>query len=85
MAIKIEVTIDVIIHATEDATKFFDAFEEMFGLKKEEFSIQNLTGHFDNPITLLDAKISKKQAANFVKILISKMSHDQIEYILESI
>jgi RNA binding exosome subunit len=74
MATTIEVTIDVIIHATEDASKFFDVFEEMFGLKKDEFSIQNLTGHFDNPITLLNAKISKKQAANFVKILVSKIS-----------
>ena len=85
MAIKIEVTIDVIVHATEDASKFFDAFEEIFGIKKDEFSIQNLTGHFDNPITMLNAKISKKQAANFVKTLVSKMSSDQIEYILESI
>ncbi len=85
MAHKIEVTIDVIIHATEDPSKFFDAFEEMFGLKKEEFSIQNVKGHFDNPITLLNAKISKKQAVDFVKSLLSKMSPDQIDYILETI
>jgi RNA binding exosome subunit len=85
MATTIEVTIDVIIHATEDASKFFDVFEEMFGLKKDEFSIQNLTGHFDNPITLLNAKISKKQAANFVKILISKISPEQIDEIIENI
>jgi RNA binding exosome subunit len=85
MATTIEVTIDVIIHATEDASKFFDVFEEMFGLKKDEFSIQNLTGHFDNPITLLNAKISKKQAANFVKILISKISPGQIDDIIENI
>ena len=85
MSAKMKVTINVIIHATEDPSKFFDAFEEMFDLKKEEFSIQNVTGHFDNPITLLDAKISKKQAANFVKILVLKMSLDQIEHILETI
>lgn len=85
MAHKIEVTIDVIIHATEDPSKFFDVFEEMFGLKKEEFSVQNVKGHFDNPITLLNAKISKKQAVDFVKSLLSKMSPDQIDYILETI
>lgn len=85
MAHKIEVTIDVIIHATEDPSKFFDAFEEMFGLKKEEFSVQNVKGHFDNPITLLNAKISKKQAVDFVKSLLSKMSPEQIDYILETI
>lgn len=85
MATKMEVTINVIIHATEDPSKFFDVFEEMFGLKKEEFTVQNVTGHFDNPITLLDAKISKKQAVNFVKILVSKIPPDQIEHILETI
>ncbi len=85
MANKIEVTIDVIIHATEDISKFFNIFEEIFGLKKEEFSLQNLTGHFDNPITLLNAKITKKSANNFVNILVSKMSQEQIEQIIENI
>ncbi len=85
MAVKIEVTIEIIIHATEDISKFFNIFEEMFGLKKEEFSLQNLTGHFDNPITLLNAKITKKSANNFVNTLVSKMSQEQIEQIIENI
>ncbi len=85
MANKIEVTIDVIIHATEDISKFFNIFEEMFGLKKEEFSLKNLTGHFDNPITMLNTKITKKSANNFVNTLISKISPDQIEDIIENI
>ncbi len=85
MANKIEVTIEVIIHATEDISKFFNIFEEIFGLKKEEFSSQNLTGHFDNPITLLNAKITKKSANNFVNTLVSKISPDQIEQIIENI
>jgi len=85
MAVKIEVTIEIIIHATEDISKFFNIFEEMFGLKKEEFSLQNLTGHFDNPITFLNAKITKKSANNFVNTLVSKMSQQQIEQIIENI
>jgi RNA binding exosome subunit len=85
MANKIEVTIDVIIHATEDISKFFNMFEKMFGLKKEEFSLKNLTGHFDNPITLLNAKITKKSANNFVNTLLSKISQEQIEQIIENI
>jgi len=85
MADKIEVTIEIIIHATEDISKFFNIFEEMFDLKKEEFSLQNLTGHFDNPITLLNAKITKKSANNFVNTLVSKMSQEQIEQIIENI
>ena len=85
MADKIEVTIEIIIHATEDISKFFNIFEEMFGLKKEEFSLQNLSGHFDNPITLLNTKITKKSANNFVNTLVSKISQDQIEQIIENI
>ncbi len=85
MASKIEVTIDVIIHATEDISKFFNKFEEIFGLKKEDFSLENLTGHFDNPIILLNAKITKKSANNFVNTLVSKISQDQIEQIIENI
>ncbi len=34
---KIEVTIDVIVHATEDISKIFQAFEELLDLKEEEF------------------------------------------------
>ena len=85
MANKIEVTIEIIIHATEDISKFFNIFEEMFGLKKEEFSLQNLSGHFDNPITLLNTKITKKSANNFVNTLVSKISPEQIEHIIENI
>ncbi len=34
---KIEVTIDVIIHATEDISKIFQSFEEVLDLKEENF------------------------------------------------
>ena len=50
---KLEVTIDVIVHATEDPVKFLESFHEMFGLDKEVFSISNVMGHFENPITIL--------------------------------
>ena len=43
MANKIEITIDVIVHATEDIQKLFQAFEEKFGLKESD-----LNGHLEN-------------------------------------
>lgn len=67
MTLKIEVTIDVIIHATEDITKFFESFNELFGLKEDQFEIQHVTGHFENPITMLKTKIVKKQAKAFME------------------
>ena len=57
MAEKIEITIEVIVHATEDDEKILKAFFEQFNISKDEFSRQNLTGHFENPITLLRPKI----------------------------
>ncbi len=64
MDAKIQVTIDVIVHATEDITKFFSVFEELFEIKQEKFFVQNLTGHFDNAITTLQVKLTKRTREN---------------------
>ena len=82
---KIEVTIDVIIHATEDISKIFQSFEELLDLKEENFTIHETTGHFDNPITLLNAKIVKKEAQNFMKKLLELLSIEQINELVEEI
>ncbi len=82
---KIEVTIDVIIHATEDISKIFQSFEEVLDLKEGNFIIHETTGHFDNPITLLNAKIVKKEAQNFMKKLLGLLSIEQINELIEEI
>lgn len=85
MSPKIEVTVNVIVHATEDITKFFNAFEELFKIKQDEFNIQNLKGHFDNPITTLQIKLTKKDAKNFVKKLIVGLPKNQQNELLENL
>lgn len=85
MVDKLEVTIDVIIHATEDISRFLKSFEEMFELKKEDFIVNQTTGHFDNPITILNAKIEKNQAQKFVEKLLGSLSNDQIKKLVEEI
>ncbi len=82
---KIEVTIDVIIHATEDILKIYQSFEELLDLKEENFTIHETTGHFDNPIILLNAKIVKKEAQNFMKKLLGLLSIEQINELIEEI
>jgi hypothetical protein len=82
---RIEVTIDVIIHATEDISKIFQSFEELLDLKEENFTIHETTGHFDNPIILLNAKIVKKEAQNFMKKLLELLSIEQINELIEEI
>ena len=85
MSEKLEITIEVIVHATEDVEKILKAFFEQFNISEDEFSRQNLTGHFENPITLLRAKIKKNDARNFLQRLLSKIPEDQISEIIEDI
>ncbi|MBL7002041.1 MAG: exosome protein [Nitrosopumilus sp.] len=82
---KIEVTVDVIIHATENISKIFQAFEEVLEIKEENFIIHETTGHFDNPIIMLNAKIVKKEAQNFIKKLLELLSIEQINELVEEI
>ncbi len=82
---KIQVTIDVIIHATEDISKIFQSFEKLLNLKEENFTIHETTGHFDSPIIMLNAKIVKKEAQNFMKKLLKLLSVEQINELIEEI
>ncbi len=75
--IKLEITIDVIVHATEDLARFFESFNEMFELKEDEFSISNVMGHFENPITILSAKVTKKPARGFLQKFLKILSEKQ--------
>ncbi len=85
MVDKLEVTIDVIIHATEDISKFLKSFEEIFELKEGDFTVNQTTGHFENPITILNAKIEKNQAQKFVEKLVKSLSNDQIKELIGEI
>lgn len=82
---KLEITIDVIIHATEDSSKFFEIFKEIFELEEEAFSISSVTGHFDNPITIVSAKLTKKIAEKFLGKFLELLSKDQKNQIIQEI
>ena len=85
MIVKLEITIDAIIHATEDISKIYQSFEKVLDLKEENFTIYETTGHYDNPIILLNAKIVKKEAQNFMKKLLVLLSIEQINELIEEI
>ena len=85
MSNKTEVTIDVIIHATEDIKKYYDTFEKIFSLDQKKFSVQNLSGHFDNPITMLNAKLTKKEANEFVDKFLEKIPKEELNMIIDEL
>ena len=82
---KIEITIDVIVHATEDISKILQSFDEVLEIKEEEFTSIETTGYFENPIIILSAKLVKKQGQNFIKKMLELLPINQINELIEEI
>ena len=85
MADKLEVTIEVIAHATEDIDKILESFLEQFEIEPDVFSKENLTGHFENPITLLRAKFKKKEAKKILEKLVKNLPENDFSQIIDDI
>ncbi len=85
MADKLEVTIEVIAHATEDVDKILESFFEKFEIEEDIFSKENLTGHFENPITLLRAKFKKKEAKKILEKLVKNIPENDFSQIIDDI
>ena len=85
MSNKIQVLIGAIVQSTENVSKLLNAFEENFNITKQEFSRNDIKGHFDNPIVLLNTSIGKKRAENFIHTLISRIPEEQIKRIIDEI
>ena len=85
MVHKIEITIDVIVHATEDIAKIFQSFEDVLNIKEEDFTLEEIEGHYENPIIMLKAKIVKKQAQNLMSKMLELLPVEQINELTEEI
>lgn len=82
---KLEITIKVILHATEDISKFFESFREVLGLDENDFSVSEVQGHFENPITIISLKIIKKSAIQFMDKFLQLLTNDQKNNIIQEI
>ena len=85
MVHKIEIIIDVIVHATEDISKIFQSFEDVLNLKEDDFTLEEAEGHYENPIIMLKAKIVKKQAQNLMSRMLELLPVEQINELTEEI
>ena len=85
MSLHVEVKIDVILHATENQEKIFDSLLENFDIKRENLHIQNLTGHFDNPITLVSTNLKKEGAKAFVIKFFNAVNKTDFDKIYEHV
>ena len=82
---KLEITMDVIVHATEDISKIFQSFNDILEINEEDFTIIETTGYYENPIIMLNVKIEKKQAKEFMKKFLKLLSKNQINQLIEEI
>ena len=85
MSLRAEVKIDVILHATENIDKIFESFLHNLNLERKNFEVQNLTGHFDNPITLLSINLKKKNAEKFISKFCNGINKTDFDEIYENI
>jgi RNA binding exosome subunit len=63
-------------------TKIYHSFKETFDIDSQEFIVQTLEGHFENPITLLSCKLRKKKAQAFVRALTGGLPKNEIDSII---
>ncbi|MGI0101387.1 MAG: RNA-binding domain-containing protein [Nitrosotalea sp.] len=85
MANQVEISIEIILHATEDTKKIFIPIFDIFQVKEEEFLQEKIIGHYGNTILLFRITLTKKRAERFVKMLVSKISKLQLDEVLDNI
>ena len=82
---QLEIRIDLILHATENENKVLEELESVFHIVQKNFQIEQVPGHFNNPILLISSKLKKKSAVDFVKIFFSKMKKEDFNEIFDNI
>ena len=75
---KVKLTIEIILHATEDITKIEKSLSETLEINPE-FAKEEMSGHFGNPITILKAKIPNNDTSKLINKLMSKISDDDLD------
>ena len=82
---QLEVKINLILHATEDENKVLEELGKKFGIEQKKFQIEQIPGHFNNPILLISLQLKKKPAHNFISLFFSKMKKDEFQEIFDDI
>ena len=82
MVTKINLKIEIIVHATEDYQKMSDSLCDIFEIKSSEITKKEFSGHFGNPILMLHIQMKNKRAEGLIKKLISTISRDDVKDLL---
>ena len=85
MVTKINLKIEIIVHATEDYQKISDSLCDIFEIESSEITKKEFLGHFGNPILMLHIQMKNKRAEGLIKKLISTISQDDVKDLLAGI
>jgi len=82
MVTKINLKIEIIVHATEDYQKISDSLCDIFEIESSEITKKEFLGHFGNPILMLHIQMKNKRAGELIKKLISTISRNDVKDLL---
>jgi len=82
MVVKINLKIEIIVHATEDYQKISDSLCDIFEIESSEITKKEFLGHFGNPILMLHIQMKNKRSGELIKKLISTISRDDMKGLL---
>ena len=82
---QLEVKINLILHATENENKILEILEDVFHIEQKKFQIEEVPGHFNNPILLVSSKLKKKSAEKFVSIFFTKIKKTDFQEIFDNV
>ena len=82
---QLEVKINLILHATENENKILDVLENTFHIEQKKIQIEQIPGHFNNPILLISSKLKKKNAQDFIKIFFSRIKKNDFQEIFDNV
>ncbi len=82
MVRKVNLKIEIIVHATEEYQKISDSLYDMFEIEPNEITKKEFLGHFGNPILMLHIQMKNKRAKVLIKKLISAISQDDVKSLL---
>ncbi|MEO9278248.1 MAG: RNA-binding domain-containing protein [Nitrososphaera sp.] len=85
MSNQVEVTTEIIFHATEDTKKVLEPLVELFQLEENEFLTEKILGHYGNPILLVKNRLTKKRAVKFIDDLVSRIPKAQLNDLINNI
>jgi len=85
MVRKINLKIEIIVHATEDYQKIYDSLFDVFEIELNEIIKKEFLGHFGNPILMLYIQMKNGRAEKLIKKLISTISQDNVKGLLADI